>query len=80
MSHGQGLELLLANYTGNYDAVVLDLQERLRKADSLVEESKQKILNLRETVKELEANRNYPKKYRMAELQNLLLKDFFETE
>lgn len=79
LSHGQGLELLLANYTGNYDAVVLDLQERLRKADSLVEESKQKILNLWETVKELEANRNYPKKYRMAELQNLLLKDFFEN-
>lgn len=79
LSQGQGLERLLANHTGNYDAVILDLQERLRKADSLVEESKQKILNLRETVKALEENRNYPKKYRMAELQNLLLKDFFEN-
>lgn len=77
LSYGQGLELLLADYTGNHDVVIRDLQERLIKADRLVEESKQKILELRETIKQLEEDRNYPKKYRTAELQKLLLEDFF---
>lgn len=77
LSYGQGLELLLAEYTGINDPVIWDLQERLLKANSVVEESNRKISELRETIKRLEEDRDYPKKYRTAQLQNLLLEDFF---
>lgn len=77
LTHGQGLELLLAEYTGNNDAVIRDLQERLLKADRCIEENNQKNFRLQETINQLEEDRNYPKKYRTAELQKLLLEDFF---
>lgn len=77
LTHGQGLELLLAEYTGNNDVVIQDLRERLIKADRIAEEANQKILKLSDAVKQMEEGRNYPKKYRTAELQKLLLEDFF---
>lgn len=77
LTHGQGIELLLAEYTGNNDVVIRDLRERLIKADRIAEAGNQKILKLSDAIKQMEEGRNYPKKYRTAELQKLLLEDFF---
>lgn len=79
LTRGQGLELLLAEHTGLYNAVISDLQERLRKASEVLEERDNKIEALREAIIRAEEDKPSSKKYRTAELQSMLLLEFFRT-
>lgn len=79
LTHGQGLELLLAEHTGLYDTAVYDLRERLIKANEELEACSHKIKQLREAVIRAEEDKPSTKKYRMVELQSMLLLEFFRT-
>lgn len=79
LTGNQGLMLLMADYTGEYDSLLDDLQSRLDKANVELQEHEQKISSLRDDLKRSEENKDYPKKYRTAELQGRLLKEFLKT-
>lgn len=78
VTQGQGLERLMAECSGDISPVVLDLQERLEKANTQLAKKDAKIDELRELLRKSEEAKEYPKKYRMAELQGNLLNAFFE--
>lgn len=78
LTHGQGLELLLAEHTGRYDTVVYDLRERLTKANEELEARDRKIEELQNSIIRAEEDKPSSKKYRTAELQSMLL-EFFRT-
>lgn len=79
LTHGQGLELLLAEHTGLYDTAVYDLRERLIKANEELEARSHKIKQLQEAVIRAAEDKPPTKKYRMVELQSMLLLEFFRT-
>ena len=48
LTQGQGLELLMAAYSGNIDPLVQDLQKRLEKANAELTKRDEQIVGLRE--------------------------------
>ena len=80
LTQSQGMAALLAgvNEKSGESILVDDLTGRLRIAEGRLQEASRQIQHLHECLEKEVQNKNYPKKYQAAQLQNDLVKTFFD--